>query len=277
MISVPHLLATLLTLQTPPDESATAAAEPPAEEVKGEEKEKTWTAMAGLGLIVLTGNASTITFNGLATAERKVEHWIYAFKAFGAYGRSRPPEVEGVPTEPSQVVALNAGLQVRVDRRFTDQFSGYLLTGAETDHVRSVELRAFGEAGTSAIWWDRTTEDGRNSFLRTDLAFRFARERRFQYYPTQENLPDVSIGGPRVGVNFRYALTKDILFLDEASVLASVIDSARLIVSNQAKLTVRISEALGLGTTFLVQYDSAPPEGKVPTDTSLTVSLEVGF
>jgi hypothetical protein len=276
MISIPHLLAILLTLQTPPDESAAATA-PPTEDAKGEEKEKTWTATASLGLIALTGNASTITFNGLATAELKTEQWIYAAKAFGAFGRSRPPEVEGVPTEPPQVVALNAGLQLRGDRRFTESFSGYLLAGAETDHVRSMELRAFGEAGASAIWWDRTTEDGRNSFLRTDLAFRFARERRFQYYPTQENLPDVSIGGPRIGVNFRYALTKDVLFLDEASVLASALENSRMIVSNQAKLTVRISEALGLGTTYLVQYDSAPPEGKVPTDTSLTMSFEVAF
>ncbi len=266
----------------------TAAFQLPAKAVKEEaavkeekkeekKKENPWSATAGLGLIVLTGNASTITFNGLATAEYKAEHWIYAIKAFGAFGRSRLPEVENVPTEEPQVVALNAGIQARVDRRFTEQFSGYLLTGADADHVKSVELRAFGEAGASATWWDRTTEDGRNSFLRTDLAFRFASERRFQYYPLPENLPDVFIGGPRVGVNFRYALTKDVMFLDEASVLASMLDSSRIIISNQAKLTVRISEALGLGTTFLMQYDSQPPEGKVPTDTSLTVSFEMGF
>ena len=66
----------------------------------------------GLGLIFITGNASTVTLNGVVAAERKTEHWIYSIKASGVYGESRPPTVEGELEPLSQVVALNAGLQL---------------------------------------------------------------------------------------------------------------------------------------------------------------------
>jgi hypothetical protein len=269
MAPVPQLLATLLLLQAPPEDSGAEQEQTPPP--------RTWTATAGLGLIVLAGNASNITFNGLAAAERKTTQWIYSFRAAGTYGRSRPPEVEGQPAEPARTIALNANLQLRGDRRFTERFSGYLLTSAETDRVRSVELRSSGEGGASAIWWERTTEEGLQSFLRTDLAFRIARERRFQYYPTRENLPDVSIGGPRIGLNIRYAISRDTLLHNELSVLASAVEGARLIVNNQAKLTVRLTRALGLGTALLFQYDSEPPEGKLPVDASFTMTFEVAL
>jgi hypothetical protein len=255
-------------------------AEPPATEQKpaeGTDKKKdAWDVTMGLGFIFLGGNTSTLTLNGLISAERKTEKWIYSAKAVGAYGRSRPPEVEGAEVE-AQVVALNGSLQLRGDRRFTERLSGYLLVGAETDHVRSVELRGIGEAGASLIWWDSKRPDGGESSLRTDLAFRYARETRFQYYPTRMNLPDVDIGGPRFGAAFRHGLTKDIVFREELSVLPSLLEGSRLLVNNTTALSVRFTESLAIATNFLLQYDSEPAEGKVPFDTSLSVSVTVAF
>lgn len=259
------------------------AAEPPAPdaakteaEKKAAEKKDVWDVTVGMGLIFITGNASTITFNGLASAERKTEHWIYAVKAVGVYGQSRPPELTGAREE-SQVVALNAALQLRGDRRFSEKVSGYLLGGAETDHVKSVEVRGLGEAGVGIIWWDEKRANGGEAYLRTDLAFRYARETRFQYYPTRTDLPDVSLGGPRFGATFRYALTKDVAFLEEVSVLPSLLEGSRLLITNQTQLNVKLTRALAINTTFLLQYDSEPAEGKVPTDSSLAVSLAVSF
>ncbi|QRK14078.1 DUF481 domain-containing protein [Archangium violaceum] len=248
---------------------------PPAEK-KEEAKKDVWDVTVGLGLIFITGNASTVTFNGLVTAESKTENWIYSVKATGVYGESRPPELAGAP-EASQVVALNAALQLRGDRRFNEKLSGYLLAGAETDHVKSVEARGIGEAGIGLIWWDLKRKDGGDSFLRTDLAFRYARETRFQYYPTRVDLPDVSLGGPRFGATFRYAINRDVALLEELSVLPSLIEGSRLLVGNQTQLSVKLTQALAVTTTFLLQYDSAPAEGKVPTDTSLAVSATVTF
>jgi putative salt-induced outer membrane protein YdiY len=238
--------------------------------------EDPWTGSVGLGLISLSGNASTLTFNGLVSAQRKTREWIYGVRAQAVYGRSRLPATATEP-ERAQVVALGASLQVRGDRRFTEVVSGYLLAGAETDHIKSVELRGLGEAGTGILWWDEKSADGRESSLRTDLAFRFLRETRFQYYPLREDLPDVDLGGPRLGVALRYGISKDVLFTEEAEAVPNVLGDARLLINSQSKLTARLTETLALATSFLVQYDSAPAVGKVSTDTALSVSIEVGF
>ncbi|AGC47981.1 hypothetical protein MYSTI_06708 [Myxococcus stipitatus DSM 14675] len=253
-----------------------AAPTTPAEGTPAEKKKEEWDITVGLGLISLTGNASTLTFSGLASAQRTTEHWIFGAKAYGNYGRSRPPEVEGENLE-SQLVALNAGLELRGDRRFTKMLSGYLLAGVEMDHVKSVESRSSGEGGLGILWWDEKPKDQPETYLRTDAAFRYAHETRFQYYPTRLDLPDVDLGGPRFGVAFRYGLTKDVLFKEDAEVLLSVIDSSRVLVNSQTQLSVRLTEALAMGVSFLVKHDSKPPQGKVPTDTALAFNLEVAL
>lgn len=250
-----------------PDAAAAAAAA---------KKKEEWDIVVGLGLISLTGNASTLTFSGLASASRTTEHWIYGVKAFGNYGRSRPPEVAGEEQE-SQLVALNAGIELRGDRRFTKMLSGYLLAGALTDHVGSVESRTSGEGGLGVLWWDEKSKDKRESYLRTDLAFRYARETRFQYYPSRLDLPDVDLGGPRFGASFRYGITKEVLLKEDAEVLLSVIGDSRVLANSQTQLAVSLTEALSLGVSFLVKHDSKPPEGKVSTDTALAFNLEVAL
>jgi hypothetical protein len=255
-----------------PAPAAATPAAPPA--AAAAPKKDVWDVTLGAGLISLTGNASTFTFSGLASAQRTTEHWIYAFKAYSSYGRSRPPEVEGAESL-SQVVALNAGAELRGDRRFTQTLSGYLLVGAETDHVKSVESRSFGEGGLGVLWWDDKSPEGRQSYLRTDAAFRYARETRFQYYPERLDLPDVDLGGPRFGAVFRYGLNERVLFKEDVEVLVSVIGDSRMLFNSQTQLSVGLTEALSLGTSFLVKHDSAPPPGKVSTDTALALNLEV--
>ncbi|MET0402591.1 MAG: DUF481 domain-containing protein [Cystobacter sp.] len=249
---------------------------PPAEPAKSKEAEN-WDVTMGMGLIFVTGNASTVTLNGLASAQRKTERWIYSAQASGVYGESRAPTLEGQAPAPNQVVALNAALQLRADRRFTPQLSGYVLTRGETDHVKSVEFRGSGELGVGVIWWEQKRPEGGESFLRTDLALSYARELRFQYYPSRTDLPDVSLGGPRAGLAFRHGLTQDIAIVEELSVLPSLIERSRLLITNQAQLNVRLTRTLAIATTFLVQYDSLPAAGKLNTDTSLAVSASVTF
>ncbi|RKH53193.1 DUF481 domain-containing protein [Corallococcus aberystwythensis] len=234
----------------------------------------------GLSLISLTGNASTLTVSGLASALRKTEHWIYSVKAYGAYGRSRPPQVEGEVESLSQVVALNAGVELRGDRRFTQEISGYLLSGVDTDHIKSIEARPYGEAGASIFWFDTKRDEKasvRETVLRTDFAFRYARELRFQYYPNRLDLADVDLGGPRFGALFRYGVSKDITFQEEAEILVSVISDSRILFSSQTQVMANLTDALALGVGFLVKSDSAPPPGKVSTDTALSFNLTVAL
>lgn len=254
------------------------AATPAAEEKKEEaaKKEDQWKGSAGLGLIALSGNSSTLTFNGLGSAERKTEDWIYSVRAQAVYGRSRLPATE-TEAERSQVVALGANLQLRGDRRFTQMVSGYLLAGAETDHIKSVEVRGTGEVGAGIIWWDEKKDDGRTSSLRTDLAFRFMRETRFQYYPLPLDLEDVDLGGPRFGLALRYSVSKDVVFTQDAEAVPNVLGESRLLINTTSKLLARLTESLAIGTSFVLQYDSAPAAGKVTTDTALSGTLEMSF
>ncbi|MFN7135130.1 MAG: DUF481 domain-containing protein, partial [Myxococcales bacterium] len=244
----------------------------PAETKKKEEP--AWTGTVGAGFISLTGNANTLTFNATGVAERKSQGWIWAAKGTAIYGQSRPA---AGPDAPAEVTALAAALQLRGDRRFTQLVSGYLLTGAETDHVKSVEYRAYGESGVGLLWLDRKRGDLQKLLLRTDLAVRYAEESRFQYYPSPLNVPDLTLIAPRLGVAFRYALTEDVRFFQDTEALLNVVGATRVVVNSTTRLSARLIGALALGTSFLVQYDSQPAPGKVPTDTALSVQLEVGF
>ncbi|MBN8465536.1 DUF481 domain-containing protein [Corallococcus exiguus] len=253
---------------------------PEAAAVAAPVKPSVWDVSVGLSLISLTGNASTLTVSGLASALRKTEHWIYSVKAYGAYGRSRPPQVEGEVESLSQVVALNAGVELRGDRRFTQEISGYLLAGVDTDHIKSIEARPYGEAGASIFWFDTKRDEKasvRETVLRTDFAFRYAREMRFQYYPNRVDLGDVDLGGPRFGALFRYGVSKDITFQEEAEILVSVIADSRILFSSQTQVMASLTDALALGVGFLVKSDSAPPPGKVSTDTALSFNLTVAL
>ncbi|MFP2929442.1 DUF481 domain-containing protein, partial [Pyxidicoccus sp. 3LG] len=256
--------------------AAPAAAPAEAAAAEPAEKKDVWDVTLGAGLISLTGNASTFTFSGLASAQRKTDKWIYAFKAYSAYGRSRPPEVEGDESV-SQVVALNAGAELRGDRRFTEVLSGYLLVGAETDHVKSIESRTSGEGGLGVLWWDEKSKEDKESYLRTDIAFRYAYETRFQYYPERLDLENVDLGGPRFGAVFRYGLSKNVLFKEDVEVIVSVIGDTRVLVNSQTQLSVGLTEALSLGASFQVKHDSEPPVGKVSTDTALAFNVEVAL
>ncbi|MBN8233503.1 DUF481 domain-containing protein [Corallococcus macrosporus] len=264
----------------PPPPPAAPAPEAAAAAAAPEKKPSVWDVSVGLSLISLTGNASTLTVSGLASALRKTDKWIYSVKAFGAYGRSRPPQVEGEVESLSQVVALNAGVELRGDRRFTQEISGYLLAGVDTDHIKSVEARPYGEAGASIFWFDTKRDEKasvRETVLRTDFAFRYARETRFQYYPERVDLPDVDLGGPRFGALFRYGVSKDITFQEEAEILVSVISDSRILFSSQTQVMANLTDALALGVGFLVKSDSAPPPGKVSTDTALSFNLTVAL
>jgi Protein of unknown function, DUF481 len=253
--------------------AATAAqvASPPAAATT-EAPTSTWTVKAGVNLIYLRASARTLTFSGHAAVERKIPEWIFGVKASGAYGTSRPSG-----SADSQVVALAAALQARVDRRFSQSVSAYVLGGIETDHVQSVESREFGEAGASMVWFDIREADYSKIFLRTDLGLRYQYESRFQYYPTPMREPGVTLVAPRLGAVFRYAFNKGTIFSEEAEVLPNVTGEARVLINSQSKLTTLLTGVLSFAAGFGVKFDSAPAPGKVDTETTLTLGLEVAF
>ncbi|HEX9049423.1 MAG TPA: DUF481 domain-containing protein, partial [Anaeromyxobacter sp.] len=229
-----------------------------------------WTGTVGLGLMSLTGNSRSITFTTNAAAERKSEDWIAGAKLLAAYGENRA--AVGGATEK---VAEMASLQLRLDRRFGTRYTTYALGAAATDHVKSVELRSTGELGATVMWVDAKDPSGWATTLRTDLGFRISEERRYQYYPTPLQIPDVTLYAPRAGLAFTYAISKDVLFAEDADVMSNVSGESRVLANSVSKISVRLSRSLAFGVSFTVNHDSAPAPGKVPTDTQLAMTLDV--
>ncbi len=251
---------------------AGAAAPARVEAAKEEAKEVTWTSVIGLGLISLTGNSRSVTGSLTASVDRVGQEWTWGAKASAAYGQSYAPG-----TNEAQVVALNGLAQLRGARRFTPRYSGYLLAEIFTDHVKSVEARPAGEAGAGIIWLADKQGEFLKTLLRTDLGFRYGEEYRFQYYPTPENIPDVTLAAPKVGIAFRYALDENVIFTEDAEVLLNVVGVPRVLVNSTTKVATKLSKSLALNVAFQVNSDSEPAPGKVPTDTALTVGVELGL
>jgi hypothetical protein len=245
------------------------AADPP--------KPPTWAGTAGAGLILLTGNTSSVTANAAAGAQRDSSDWILAAKATGVYGRTRPVD----RALPAQTVALAATGLLRADRRLGPHFTVFADAGLDTDHVASLEYRAYGDAGLGYVWLDVKREGGRELFLRTDLGGRYAYDARWQYFATASapagDLPDVELVAPRAGATFRFGFSKDVSLAEDAEVLANVSGNERWLAKSVTKLVSRLTRSVSFGASYSVTYDSAPAPGKVRTDTALGVSLEVAF
>lgn len=250
--------------------SAEELLEEEAEDEDVDDPEVVWSGSLGAGLLALAGNTSSLTTSANAGVERRSKRWILALKANGTYGESHAVD------DSAQILAQAASLLLRSDFRFTPRFSYYLAAGADTDRVKSVEWRGTGETGLGYIVLDRRIDKRELLFLRTDLAFRYQYESRFQYFPTRENLEDVELRAPRVALTFRSSPTGNFGFLQELELLPNIGD-IRFLVNSLTKLSVALIERLSLTTSLLVQYDSAPAAGRVPTDLTLTVGLEVPF
>ncbi len=259
------IVAQLPQLTPPPASGAV----PPALK----QAEKGWTGTLDFGLIWLTGNTNSVVLNG-AFGFTKTFHsgWILSFKGNGTYGEASP-----AVGQPEAISALLASGQVRVDRVLSPLALVYLLGGADTDHIASIELRSYGEAGVSLRWLDRKEGDFQKVLLSTDIGIRYADLRQFQYFPTEEDLPELQELSPRVSLAFRYALNKEVIFNELAEVMPDVLTPNTVLFNNATTVTAHLVKALSLAVGFRITYDSTPAPMKVSTDTALNVGFEVAL
>jgi hypothetical protein len=234
--------------------------------------EAAWSGSAGAGLVAVNGNARAAILGASASAERRSETWILGGRAWGAWGQSRP--AAGGPDETS---ALAGGGLLRADRRFGPAASAYALFAGETDHVKSVELRAGGEVGASAVFVDWRGSGDRSLSARADLGVRVQRETRFQYYPAPASLEAVLLVAPRLAAVLRYQAGKEVLLAEELEVLPNVRGEARTLVASVTRLTSRLGGPLGMGVSFQVTQDTRPAPGKRQVDSLLQATVDVVF
>lgn len=252
--------------------AAAAAAAPSA---------SSWAGTAGLGLSLLGGNTQTITFTGSVGLDKKWELWTLGIRATGAYGLTNPDTSEG-STSVAQTVARRASATVRGDRSFGGFVAAFALAGAEFDHVKNIESRAYGEAGASFTVFNEKEGDLEKTFLRLDLALRGGRETRFTYFPTPAAVSpyEIWILAPRVAATFRWALNKNFRISEEFEALPFMLPptTGRFIINSNTKLNARITESVSLTLGFLLNIDTQPPKATLrPYDYALTAGAEAQF
>lgn len=285
--------------------AAAAAAAKPAEAPRP--APSPWSGGLSLGFTYLTGNANSITFTGAGNIQRKTDRWIYGAKAWGAFGQTT------LGNGAEEVVALNAGILGQVDLRLHEKVSILVAGGVDTDHVKAVELRGYGELGVGILWIDQKVEDYQKLMLKTDVTFRVGSEGRYNYYPTaaapcwgrNKNGEDVvkpdgvadfgdqypscasAEGGggsvlqiaPRAALAFKYSLTKSVFFTDDFEIMPTVAGSlaGRLILNNTAKLNVRVIANFGVSASWGLKFDSKPATGKKELDNAVIGAVDVTF
>jgi putative salt-induced outer membrane protein YdiY len=250
---------------------------PPAASADG------WKGSAGAGLAFITGNAQTITLTANVAADRKWDAWAFGVRANGAYGLANP--TANVKGTTGTTTARRAMGTIRGDRTFGTSFASvFVLGGLEADHMKNIETRTVGEAGTGLTFFNKKDGDLEKLFLRVDLALRTGYETRVQYFPTMAPVDPygVVILAPRGALAFRWAFSNDVRFSEEIEFMPYLLASSagRLLINNTTKLSARITESVALTTSLLVNYDSEPPQStpaRVSTDVALTAGVEASF
>ena len=249
---------------------------PPEDKSKPAPKPDLWAGSAGLGLTWVPGNVTSIAFIGSGQAIRKGEHTIFVAKGFAGYGE----KVNDAGTA-NEVLLYNAGAAAQFDYRFTPHISALIGAGLDMDHVKSVELRGYGDLGVGVLWLDLKEgpagKEFQKLYLKTDVSLRVQPESRFQYYPTAEDVPDVVLVGPRLALSFRYSLSKATAFQEDAELLTNVVGPTRVMVNSTSKLLVGIAGSFALTAGFALKYDSAPAAGLKNTDTVLSLGVDATF
>lgn len=232
-----------------------------------------WKGTIGIGLVAIAGNAESLNVNATASMDKKWGEWGFGTRFNGAYGQARSD------TTATQVSAYRAALTLRGDRNVSSFASIFLLAGADTDHVKSIEARGFGELGTGIKFYERKEDDLEKLYLRADVGFRYGYETRYQYYGTgaPAPLPSLVTLGPRVAATARTAPSKRFRLSEEAEFIPMVLGPSRYLINSTTKVNARITDGLSFVAALLVAFDSLPAPGKKDTDLTLTMGLEAVF
>jgi hypothetical protein len=104
---------------------------------------KLWTSNVTAGLTWVTGNVTSFSFVGNASTTRKTDSTILVVKVFAGYGE----KLLDPAVAPNEVLLYNVGGTAQFDYRFTPLISSFAGAGIDADHVKSVELRGYLDAG----------------------------------------------------------------------------------------------------------------------------------
>jgi hypothetical protein len=229
-----------------------------------------WSYKIGLSGSSISGNASSYALKADADVEGHWRKWNTEGHLTTAYAETEPT------TGPVQHTASRGEAYARGQRNYNPILGIYVLPGAMFDRVSNVAWQLYGESGLSLMWFEHKQAGYLRSRLRTSLGARYTREHRRQYYPTvaEVPLPYRNIYGPTLTGNFRFGLSRNATFSEDAELYQDAQNSADLRVTSATSLSAQINQRVGLTVSYKIRYyGNNGAIGRKTTDTELSAGL----
>jgi len=256
---------------------------------EAQEREKGWTDVAELTMVVTGGNATSSTLGFKNTADFVWPNATFQLSAGGVRARSgtvtriatgTPDNFRISETTVSKTTAESYFLKSRLDRNLSDASFVFAGAGWDRNTFAGVDNRYGFVAGAGRSWF---AEDSRR--LKTDLGLTYTNQDDVVENPDVED----SFMGIRGSYDYFRKLTES---TDFASILVAdqnLNETSDLRADWINSIAVAMSERLAIKTSLQLLYDKAPALVAVPlgdgevltplgeTDTVFTVALVVNF
>ena len=218
-----------------------------------------WTADIKFGGLILRGNTDSESVNfGLAVA-RATEKDKISFTADYLYGRTKD-RTTGVKTYTADTWDADA----RYEYNFTKKFYGFAEADVSRDRLAFQQLRFNPSAGVGYKWFTKPIF----SFA-TEAGIAWVYQEYTNGTPTRE---DVSA---KLAYHLTSKLNEHVMIFNDLSYFPSLEDGSVFIVNTDAGIRADISTHFFTEFKFVLDYDSAPANGALKTNTRY--QLDVGY
>ena len=233
-----------------------------------ETAEVAWKLSLGAGLLMMSGNANSLTFNGTLSASRNDGKNKLTLDSMGTYGSSQSVQArddngDGVLQRSeianvANVAAKNWNVKLRYDRFFAQRNSIYLQGMVGADEIAGKDLAVSGQVGFSRLLFSAGPHE-----MVVELGYDFT----FESYL---NPPDstLQIHSGRAYVGYKLALSDDINMVLSAEVLSNLnaentpalqagpLEDTR--VNAKLNFNAKIWRNISFRFNFSVKFDNVP-------------------
>ena len=220
-----------------------------------------WSGKGELGGFRSTGNSDNTGFTAALTAKRDGIDWTHQVRLRADYQRSN-----GVTTREKYFGAYEPRYQMAED------LFVYGLAQAERDTFQGFEARY---AISGGLGYQVIKQPNLNLSAKAGPAVRYVD------YTTGDS--ETRLAG-LIGLDFDWTIEDGLKLTQDANAVAetggsaiAIIDSRNTTLSLVTGLEARITDKLSSRFSYQVDYQSAPPVGKVETDTLSRVTIVYGF
>ncbi len=218
-----------------------------------------WSGKAEASYVATSGNSDAKTLG--AAGEVLYAPGVWNYKASLAFIRSESDGVESARTFD--------GL-LRAARKLSPRLEVYGLGTYRENRFAGIDSQWAGEAGAA---WQFLSADPHSLKLEGGLGY--TSERRI--LPTSSGIETRDFATARVGLNYRWKLSKTSEFSDEASFVEDLSDSKDWRFANKVSLGAGVTTVLSVKLSYAWLTLNEPVPGKKKTDTITSAALVAKF